>query len=108
MKSLFTILFLLTNIFVISYSKAEGVNYLSDHICNALDNPGPFTYYPSDSVTKKNFSCSVSMRVPSKGLPKNDKIQKSHGPDVGTYENRISADYRQSIRRSTPSIKFAK
>ena len=49
------------------------------------------------------------MKVPTKGLQKSSiKIVKAAGPDVGTYDNKENADTKQSIRKRTPTVKFAK
>jgi hypothetical protein len=95
------------------------VNYLSDHLCNALEKPGPFTYDPDYNYTQRKFTCSVSMRKPVKAVPlsaqgddKDDEYPKrpvkSKGPDVGSYELKEQGNDKQSIRKSMPSFSFGK
>lgn len=66
------------------YSKAEECDFLSDVQYLGKVNPGPSQYSPNKSYTLPRSS-SWALIKPKKEKP-HWKPQKTHEPDVGTYE----------------------
>ena len=71
------------------------MNYLSDAEFKGHTTPGPEVYFEEadacavtvqTSSRMKSHSSNVSLRMPSKGLSKSWRFEKSNKPDLGSYE----------------------
>ena len=99
--------------------KAQGVDYLSDHVVKGLTTPGPTQYESNPNFRHVRRSSDIKLREPTKGLEKKTwRHEKVEGPDMGSYFKRtddddmaykdpcLEAHLKTSNHRRTSSVKF--